>query len=585
MPPSFTHWNRFEPSPHGAPLEDALHARLHDPLWLLGRQWQTGEFRGEDAGSPVAARLRSTTRALTAWHAGRPTAGSSATGAPYDPIAQPLEAVVQAETWRTTANGNLAAIGEAARAALDWTRALRAVLEAEGVQASDVDAVVAGYRKLHPLDEPDPTELAELAAESQTWLLAAAQRSFDGRALAHELIQQFATEPPVTLPADPAMPSGTEQPVAAAAQRWLARWPTIVAAPAPPATWDEARLEYRFALGTATGKDDLTVLAPDWDGGRLDWHTFERDPGTTLTGGTSTAAQQRVDERLPVEATYPGMPLARWWAFENASVSLGSVDAGPDDLARLLLLDFALLYGNDFFLLPLTLPIGSLTTVDSLVVTDTFGIRTLVEPASNHPDRPWSAWTLSDAADATAAAAGTAGLLLVPALADALTSEPLERVRLLRDEMADLVWAVERELRDEAALPVDRAERYAARRRGATQPPPQEGIARYRIESAVPDYWYPMAAEVGPDGTWLELQVLPDVDTGALSPPRGQLLAGGLRIFEEEIGRDGVELTRQFKRARWSDRSTHVWLARRRGIGRGEGSSALVFDRLDEPAS
>jgi hypothetical protein len=584
MPPSFTHWNRFEPSPHGALLEEALQARLHDPLWLLGRQWQTGEFQGEDAGSPVAARLRSSTRALTAWHAGRPAPGSSATGARYDPGAQPLEALVQAETWRTKADGNLARIGEAARAALDWTRALRAVLIAEGAQAGDVDTVLERYRKLHPLDQPDPNELGELAEESRTWLVAASRRSFDGRSLAGELTEHFATRPPDTLPSDPAMPTGSEKPVAAAAHRWLMRWPKLLATPGAPAAWDEARLEYRFALATATGTDDVTVVAPDWEGGRLDWHAFDRDPGTTLTGASSTQAQKGDDVRVPVEATYPGMPLARWWAFEDASVALGAVDAGPDDLARLLLLDFALLYGNDFFLLPLTLPVGSLTTVDSLVVTDTFGIRTLIEPAHSHPSRPWTAWTLSDTADAAGVSPGPSGLLLVPTLADALTSEPLERIRLLRDEMADLVWAVERELRDQAALPVDRAERYAALRQGATQVPPTEGIARYRVESAVPDYWYPMAAEVGPDGTWLELNVLPDPDTGAVRPPLSQLLADGLRIFEEEVGRDGIELTRQFKRTRWSDRSTHVWLARRRRIGRGEGSSGLNFDRLHESA-
>ena len=35
---------------------DSLAMRIADPLWLLGRQWQFGEFVGEDNGSPVRAK-------------------------------------------------------------------------------------------------------------------------------------------------------------------------------------------------------------------------------------------------------------------------------------------------------------------------------------------------------------------------------------------------------------------------------------------------------------------------------------------------------------------------------------------------
>ena len=36
------------------------------------------------------------------------------------------------------------------------------------------------------------------------------------------------------------------------------------------------------------------------------------------------------------------MPAARFWEFEDAQVDFGSVDAGPTDLARMLLVEFAL---------------------------------------------------------------------------------------------------------------------------------------------------------------------------------------------------------------------------------------------------
>ena len=56
--PSITSWMRLEPRNRNAEMNTSLQARIYDPLWLLARQWQFGEFQGEDNGSPVIARWR-----------------------------------------------------------------------------------------------------------------------------------------------------------------------------------------------------------------------------------------------------------------------------------------------------------------------------------------------------------------------------------------------------------------------------------------------------------------------------------------------------------------------------------------------
>ncbi|GAA3169596.1 hypothetical protein [Nonomuraea salmonea] len=48
-------WNRIEGRPRTAAFDRALRAEVRDPLWLLTRQWQLGEFRGSDAGTAVTA--------------------------------------------------------------------------------------------------------------------------------------------------------------------------------------------------------------------------------------------------------------------------------------------------------------------------------------------------------------------------------------------------------------------------------------------------------------------------------------------------------------------------------------------------
>jgi hypothetical protein len=51
------------------------------------------------------------------------------------------------------------------------------------------------------------------------------------------------------------------------------------------------------------------------------------------------------------------------------------------------------------------------------------------------------------------------------------------------------------------------------------------------------------------------------------------------------VPRSGLRLVRQFQYARWLDGTTFLWLARRKGVGRGESTtSGLLFDVVEEQA-
>src|SRR5437667_12051782 len=64
--PTITLWNRFEGRPRRKDFDRALKAEVRDGMFMLARQWQMGEFRGDDAGSPAMAKLqRSVTRLRT----------------------------------------------------------------------------------------------------------------------------------------------------------------------------------------------------------------------------------------------------------------------------------------------------------------------------------------------------------------------------------------------------------------------------------------------------------------------------------------------------------------------------------------
>src|SRR5690349_20864041 len=68
-------WTRLEPQSVSGDPTPGLEARVHDPLWLLARQWQLGEFHGEDAGSPFSVKVTTSTSAVAAFQPGDPSAG------------------------------------------------------------------------------------------------------------------------------------------------------------------------------------------------------------------------------------------------------------------------------------------------------------------------------------------------------------------------------------------------------------------------------------------------------------------------------------------------------------------------------
>ena len=58
-------WIRLHPESSDDTMVAAVQARMHDPLWLLGRQWQFGELRHDGGATPVDVRVEGTSSPLT----------------------------------------------------------------------------------------------------------------------------------------------------------------------------------------------------------------------------------------------------------------------------------------------------------------------------------------------------------------------------------------------------------------------------------------------------------------------------------------------------------------------------------------
>jgi hypothetical protein len=366
--------------------------------------------------------------------------------------------------------------------------------------------------------------------------------------------------------------------------------------PAGEDSWDARRLEHHFSVSAALPDGTEKVLtAQEYPGGRLDWHAFSVDPGAPL-GGATTAPESLYRTVFPAPVRYSGMPLPRWWAVEDGRTNFAAVTPDSTDLTRLIFLEFALVYSNDWYQLPCELPVGSLAGIAGLTVTDTFGHKLWITPANAGDDEDWRRWSMFslDTIGAEAVAAETS--ILVPPTVPKVAEGPLlEEVTLVRDENANLVWGVEKTVRmatgDSRRGSEVAAERVAFRRRfiPEPQPDPPRAAVTYQAMNVIPEQWIPfIPVHRTEDIRSIQLQraALPSAIDGYPVRPRTQLLREGLDagkqyfVNEEEIPQSGTRLTAAFNRTRWRDGRVVVWLSTQRGVGRGEGSSGLRFDIL-----
>ena len=138
---SITTWTRLEPFIRTEDMQSALQARIYDPLWMLTRQWQTGEFQGEDTGSPIVARLRGESAQLTRYLPG-PTPATPAAGQPYNPRRQPLEPLIEREAVRPRPD-TVASLVQAAEAGLHFLRLAGQAYRARLVRAYPMPVLTA----------------------------------------------------------------------------------------------------------------------------------------------------------------------------------------------------------------------------------------------------------------------------------------------------------------------------------------------------------------------------------------------------------------------------------------------------------
>ncbi|MEN0068598.1 MAG: hypothetical protein AAGA48_41155 [Myxococcota bacterium] len=522
-------------------FEEALTSRIADPVWMLCRQWQVGEFHGEDAASPALVEAEAHWVPLA-----EVTNGSTTT--PIGTV--PLEAMVEREAITSGPASEAYRIDDG----LTLVRRLR---EAH-ISESFIEALTTRYSIT-----PPETDGGDAFGSARLRLIAR-------RCVDPDLIR--AVPPP--LPEIAQFLAGAE---ATLATNVIVKWQTeteglFVQAPeGSPPSWQPRRQEYAFQARATDANVSVDLTAPEYPGGRLDWYHFGVLPPADQSPFNPSGLETRRVRVLPTPLQYAGMPASRYWELEDGDVYFGDLAAGPEDLARSIVGYFAMVAGDDWFRIPMSIPTGTLVQVSRVRVLDNFDTNWHMIPSmavQDHQspgDRNWRWFELPG--DDSVASGRAPWLMLVPTVDAVTAAAPLERVTFRRDEMANLAWGIERTIETWTGRPVERGNDITT-----GEGPSASDEWTYRLATEVPDHWLPLVPVLRqypktklPDEMFLRRGRIAVV--GGQSPqPRGRILEpeGPFYLYEEEIPYGGVTVSRRYEMARGRDGEVYVWVGRRK---------------------
>jgi hypothetical protein len=572
-------------------------APVRDPLWMLGRQWQLREFQGDDAGSAIQVRYLAQQSNIDRYF------GGSGIASAFNGTSAALETTVESEPVNLSLRG-------AMQFGLRFEAMLRDAQTSLGLDGPGLAALLSSFRSAFPITPLTAQALFDVHAAAISKLAAGSVTN--GWAL-----YQLAS----ANPASPLIPAGAGT-VVTGFVTWAQ---SIYAKPGTDPAWNAERMTYHFGSAATAGAAAIKMISPDFPGGKLDWYDFDaaqspnpsplgRQPiggvqlssapsnsgsssGTTVPAGTASVPPPPIviaGTSLPHHVRFAGMPEPRYWNCEDGKLNLAAIQPNMTDVATLAVLEFAFVYSNDWFVLTIPTPIGTVTQVAGIIVTDTFGIRTLITATGGTTtgvggNVAWDMFTMSGAA------AQTDSVLLAPTLADVQDGAPIEEAWFARDDMAAMAWAEEHTLQGPLDSGIDVYEDVLRRAPPAAPVQTQSTTAQiaYVLGTGVPQNWIPMVPVPNDSLFRLRRGAMAPLDPKTNTPnpiyPRGvilrqdQLQSGQppiLLVRDSAIPPTGVQVTRYFRRARWIDGSTACWIARKVTAGKGQASSGLAFDVL-----
>jgi hypothetical protein len=554
--------------------EDNLAMRTADALWMLGRQWQFGEFEAENNGSPVLVKYQYSLGKAT--HYGRIEENDS--DSPVHSV--PLETVVEAVAYDLDHFKYSVKLGQKIERSIK-----------QSFPKSQADKIIKKLRNDYPL------QLTEEKADEPS------RRFFKlmkGKVINGYVVLKKIDDNDIRFQDYPGLET---------LKNLLKEWQSemLISGKETFESWNGKQLCHKFQAkaeiienNSETGNEFVgTFDARDFQNGELDWFSF--DSSYTINSD-HIENPSREGASIPINLTTPAMPDKRLFSFEDKKVDLGDMDIKADDLIRIMLLDFSLASGSDWYTVPLEMELGELCWIKKIEVFDVFGVKTIIKngngvgPSYADVDGDKKVTTL-DTWDVfkirkkpvTEYVRHENFLFVPPVVINRQESEPIEEILFFRDELSNMVWGVEKKVMNALGETVEGSDLHLK-----VYGPFQDSedfdsdndLPKYRLATTVPSNWIPyLPRKINKSEIELMKAALvsnePGVPYRNLSP-LSYLMQNELdTIREEAIPKAGVRIQLTRQRTRGADGRTYVWIGRKILPGRGAGHSGLRFDVME----
>ncbi len=606
-------------------MTQSMSMQVHDPLWMLARQWQLGEFRGNNAGTAMAVRCKIKQSSLSVGKTGNTVIKD-----------KPLEYYVE----RTNIEISPLIRVEAARYYIKLLKKMHGEevdltslmteypLSEENSSNSSKDS--SSFNKCGVDDNDLRLKARELNVQLTKFLNAFKDRAFDGYKLYLDLLKL--------------KNEGKAKSSASGVDATFIKWFEHRYLPnsEDSSSWDIKKLSYDASLESRYGK----LNAKDYRGGRLSWYSFDNESAIDSTDGTEETIHS-----LPTLATYPGAPTKRLWEFEDYKVYMGQSTDENQTQGNVLLMQYASMYSNDWMLIPLKTQLGKYVQVKELEVWDTFGQKYsagninsskqttgIEDKGSSTYDQRWRMFNI---APETNNGKEMGGLLLPPCFASTIESKPVEEVNFVRDEMANMVWGIETLVPDGTGGSLEvceysqglmdyinekneqNYERITGKSlNGTVSIQDSEGETKalsshladfkYTIQSSVALNWIPFIPQHyrgdnenretilrrakiplfvynpehadNPAKYYLPIRPISSLIECKIShsSEKNKTIEKALFINEEEVLQTGVKIVKNYQRGRWLNGETFHWLGIKKELNKLQKNSGLVFDKLEQ---
>ncbi len=629
----FSSRNRIEGRQNSLEFDHSLKAQTFDPLWFLTRQWQFGELKAENAGSPIMSTACIEEKRMT--HVRSRENNGTWDQLSADDSFPPLEVYIESLPMKFTI-GQQASMGR---------KFLKMALQKAGIVDEDVDENLLISEVLD--DESNicsfelPEDIDNLSGQTELkekWI------NSDPRSI--QMLKALAGKVPngYKIYRDSLIASSIDRTIdgylitagfsigdAADLVLSFKDWIEETFQIDPVSMWNEAKMNYESAIGfriSPTNSDEYKIN--DYSSENLDWHSFDIStaPSTVSGIGDSSYLTKRKVTSIPTPARFYGMPASRWWEMEDKSIDYANLNAESNEIVKLAITEFALVYSNDWFTIPIQVNTGAITNVKAIVVTDVFGEKTLINKASHegtrttdgtpeHPDNPWNGWKLfkndtneyypnvneGSATDALESYSDSS-IFLPDVLPFVQKSEPIEQVNFIRDEIDNRVWAIEHKIFNEVLGSIDgniasnNTVKYLKKQLNVSDDSGFREIAlSYILQNEVPENWIPFVPKLFATGERDFQLIRGHLLRNYTSPPssirpRTEILSKGvnpstlvvdeqLLMHIEEVPKAGLIVEEKNQRTRWYNGQTFIWLGRNKRIGRLVTNSPLAFDNLE----